>query len=152
MVARNVFVGDVYPKAPFVAPIEADVYPNWRFAAHILEVLEGSHTPAGASSAERPCVLSEGPPIFILNRLRLSEARNERSKQVGLHLPPNKVVLPFLGVFLRDPNCFVVVYLFAVDKRRAWEAFAALGDLYLVGKDEAVKAPFVAIHAAVCCL
>lgn len=28
MVARCVFVGDVYPKAPFVAPIEADVYPK----------------------------------------------------------------------------------------------------------------------------
>ena len=96
------------------------------------------------------CALSEGPPIFILNRLRLTEARNERCKQVGLHLPPNEVVLSFLWVFLLDPSCFVVVYLFAVDKRRAWEAFAALGDLRLVRKDEAVKAPFVAIHAAVC--
>lgn len=54
--------GNVYPKAPFATPVEADVYPNCRFAAHILEVLEGSHTPAGASSAEwrweRACLAS----------------------------------------------------------------------------------------------
>ena len=48
--------GNVYPKAPFAAHIEADVYPNQRFAAHIpFQFSRGNQTPAGASSAGRAC-------------------------------------------------------------------------------------------------
>ena len=55
--------GNVYPKAPFVAPIEADVYPNRRFVDHVFGVLEGSYAGRGklsrmAACDDTPCGLS----------------------------------------------------------------------------------------------